>query len=66
MDSTEINPVASAEARLYDSIVMVPTGQRAAQSPQRIHRVSSFSMAEPVTIPSSSAATSSSSTPNNS
>src|ERR1039458_4318778 len=66
MASIEINPVRSAEASLYDSMVMVPTGQRAAQSPQRIQRVSSFSMAEPVTMPSSSAATSSSSTPNNS
>src|SRR5271169_1657977 len=66
IDSIEINPVRSAEARLYDSMVMVPTGQRAAQSPQRIQRVSSFSIADPVTMPSSSAATSSNSTPNSS
>jgi hypothetical protein len=30
MDSTEIKPVGSAETRLYDSMVMVPAGQRAA------------------------------------
>src|ERR1017187_2878461 len=44
MDSTEINPVGSAETRLYDSMVIVPAGQRAAHSPQRMHRDSSFSM----------------------
>src|SRR6516162_8125530 len=49
--STDINPVGSAETRLYDSIVIVPTGQRMAHSPQRIQRVSSFNMADPVTIP---------------
>src|ERR1035438_10646950 len=43
MDSTEINPVGSAETRLYDSMVIVPAGQRAAHSPQRMHRDSSFS-----------------------
>ena len=47
-------------------MVMVPTGHRIAHSPQRMQRVSSFSMAAPVTIPSSSAATSSSSTPKHS
>ena len=36
---------------MYDSIVMVPTGQRIAHSPQRMHRVSSFNMAEPVMTP---------------
>ena len=44
--------------------MIVPTGQRAAHRPQRMQRVSSFSMADPVTMPSSSAATSSNSTPN--
>jgi hypothetical protein len=34
-------------SRLYDSIVIVPTGQRIAHRPQRMQRVSSFSMAEP-------------------
>ena len=38
------------------------TGHRSAHSPQRIQRVSSFSMAAPVMMPSSVAATSSSST----
>ena len=66
MDSPEIRPVESAERRLYDSMVMVPAGQRAAQSPQRMQRVSSFSMAEPVMTPSSSAFMSSSSTPSRS
>src|SRR5207245_2439288 len=64
--ATEINPVASAGMKLYDSIVMVPTGQRMAQRPQRMQRVSSFSMAEPVTTPNSSAVMSSSSTPKHS
>src|SRR5208337_1422150 len=64
--ATEINPVGSAGTRLYDSMVIVPTGQRMAQRPQRMHRVSSFNMAEPVTMPSSSAATSSNSTPKHS
>src|ERR1035438_9827165 len=62
----EINPVGSAGIRLYDSMVIVPTGQRMAQRPQRMQRVSSFNMAEPVTMPSSLAATSSNSTPNSS
>src|ERR1019366_2498348 len=51
MASIEISPVGSAGTRLYDSMVMVLTGQRAAHSPQRIQRVSSFNMAEPVTTP---------------
>src|ERR1019366_7775631 len=66
IDATEIKPVGSAGSRLYDSIVIVPTGQRIAHSPQRMHRVSSFNMAAPVTTPRSSAATSSNSTPKHS
>src|SRR5260370_23534111 len=53
------NPVCT---RWYASIVITSTGQRAAQRPQRMQRVSSLIMAEPVMMPSSSAATSSSST----
>ena len=45
---------------------MVPAGQRAAQSPQRMQRVSSFNMTEPAMTPSSSALMSSSSTPSRS
>src|ERR1022692_2689016 len=37
-------------------MVMVPTGQRMAQSPQRIQRVSSFTMADPVPMPRATAA----------
>src|ERR1035441_3907347 len=55
IDSMEINPVGSAERRLYDSMVMVPAGQRAAHSPQRMQRDSSFSMTDPAITPSSSA-----------
>src|SRR5579862_9346224 len=66
MDSTEINPVGSADKRLNDSMVIVPAGQRAAHSPQRMQRDSSFNIAEPVMTPSSSALMSSSSTPSRS
>src|ERR1039458_6777549 len=55
IDSMEIKPVGSAERRLYDSMVMVPAGQRAAHSPQRMQRDSSFSMTDPAITPSSSA-----------
>src|ERR1039457_17289 len=66
MDSMEIRPVGSAERRLKDSMVMVPAGQRAAQSPQRMQRDSFLSMADPLMTPSSSALMSSSSTPSRS
>src|ERR1019366_9688948 len=58
-------PAASSTPRIeYASMVIVPTGHRSAQSPQRIQRVSSFSIAEPVICPNSSGATSPSSTRN--
>ena len=54
MAAMEMSPVGSGESIWKDSMEMVPAGQRAAQSPQRMQRVSSLSMTDPARVPSSS------------
>jgi hypothetical protein len=49
-----ISPVLSADLKWKASIVISFTGQRMAQSPQRMQRVSSFTITAPVAIPAAS------------